>query len=69
MNNSLNLNKLIYVYDDIVNASNAFTEFCQIEVKDNNEYWLLNFTDCVTEEKTIIAEFENYLIDLIGAKQ
>lgn len=69
MNNSLNLNKLIYVYDDIVNASNAFTEFCRIEVKDNNEYWLLNFTDCVTEEKTIIAEFENYLIDLIGAKQ
>lgn len=69
MNNSLNLNKLIYVYDDIVSASNAFAEFCRIYVKDNNEYWLLNFTDCVTEEITIIAEFENYLIDLIGAKQ
>lgn len=64
----LKLNKAIYSYDDILEASKAFTEICKTDIQCNGDYWIVYFEKCIADENVVSKEFENYLIDFIGVK-
>lgn len=64
----LKLKKELYPLSYISTAQATYTGICQLEVEENDTYWLCNFSACKYEEQRTIMEFENYLIDLMNCR-
>lgn len=65
--NNLNLSKSIYNKDSINRAIFDYKNFCRIEVRETNNYYLCSFYDCKYDMEKTMLEFENYLIDIINS--
>lgn len=55
--------KNIYPKQVIVRAIEAYRDFSRIEMTESDKYWILEFRDCFTDEKMVVNEFGNYLIE------
>lgn len=55
--------KNIYPKQIVVRAIKAYEELSRIEMTENEKYWILEFFDCFTDEKLLVNEFGNYLIE------
>ena len=61
---TLLLSKRIYSRAYIELASDAFRDIAEIDVSENNAYFIYTFKNCTYDAEQTAAEFENYLIDL-----
>lgn len=60
----MKLNKSIYQKQNIILAISAYKEIANIKVHENENYWILDFYNCMYEKQKTELEFENYLIGL-----
>lgn len=64
MDNYLKLSKELYKKCRIEQAVRDYAQICQIEVKEEKACYLCCFSNMRFDVKTVISEFENYLIGL-----
>ncbi len=62
--NELKLIKEIYQKKNIHQAIVAYRGISDVNLQDQGNYWILQFTNCKYDEARTIREFENYLIGL-----
>ena len=60
--NELYLNNSIFPKEPVCLAVEAFSEICQMEIKQVGEYLMCSFFDCKEDVDLTKKEFENYLI-------
>ncbi|MGN8946243.1 HxsD-like protein [Bariatricus sp. HCP28S3_E4] len=61
---TLHLHSEIYSVENIEYTKKVYANFANINITSENNYWLVNFSDCKYDEKETIKAFENYLIGL-----
>ena len=57
----------IYSKEAILSAIHDYKRLTTIKLTINDEYYTCEFTDCKYDSKRIIAEFDNYLIELLNS--
>ncbi|BCN31081.1 HxsD-like protein [Anaeromicropila herbilytica] len=63
------LTKEIFDYQVLKRAQRDFKDIANITIVDSLEYWELFFKDCQADEKVVLAEYENYVIDMLNQKE
>lgn len=66
--NRLEINKEIYELNNVQKAINDYSELAKIVLYQKDNYYILDFDNCVYDFNITIKEFENYLIDLSNIK-
>lgn len=61
---NLKLNKEIYPYESLQHSCKDYAELAKIKIEDNQQYWILSFSDCRYDKAETAKEYENYLIEL-----
>lgn len=62
--NELKLNKGLYFLNRINIAIKAFADIADISIREEEKYYLCDFSNCSYDLETTMMEFENYIIDL-----
>ena len=62
----LKLAKEIYSVDRIRSAIEIYADYAIIRLRQDEGYYICEFSDCVNDEDVTVREFENYLISLHG---
>lgn len=65
----LKLNKEIFDIHMIKKAIIAYRNLADISVKDTEDYYEVAFIRCKYGKEKTVAEFENYVIDLMNIKE
>ena len=60
----LKLTKKIYQKNSILNAIKEYSKLTDITMKEDDDYFYLDFQNCHFNAKMTISEFENYLIEM-----
>ena len=58
--------KSLYAYEALSESAEAFGHLCKISIDDANEYWQVEFENCVEDEHLTVKEFSNYIIEIIN---
>lgn len=65
--NELRLRKSIFNSDILEGAISDFSDLCDIQIKNENDYVICSFFNCKYDTIETMKEFENYVIDLLNA--
>ncbi|MGF0019899.1 HxsD-like protein [Sporofaciens sp. SGI.106] len=65
---TLQLNSEIFSEKNIKYTQKVYSRLAKIRIEFSSNYWILQFSDCIYEERLTIKEFENYLIGLENSK-
>ena len=68
MMEKIRLNKELFLYDDILQSIEVFSDICNFSVGNQGNYYLCYLKSSIYDEEETIKEFENYLIDLSNKK-
>ena len=61
---TLHLHSEIFSMINIELAKKIYTDYADIAIKSEGNYWIVEFSDCKYDESLTIKAFENYLIGL-----
>lgn len=64
----LKLNNTIYSSNSVKHAIKDYKEIAVIEMKEDTGYFLIEFKNCLYDEKQTEKEFLNYVIDMMNQK-
>ena len=60
-------NKELYPEQTVKDAAEAFSHLSDIRISYGSLYYLVSFSNCSLDEDQTVAEFGNYLIDLMNS--
>ena len=63
MKDYLKLSKELYKFEKVLSTIDAFSDYARIRMKDDLNYYILEFSESKYDLNITKAEFENYLID------
>ena len=58
--------KNIYPGFAITETAQAYSGICTTHILEDDEYWIVYFSEYVMDSSLLIREFSNYLIDVIN---
>lgn len=60
--------KKFYTYEAVYFAIKDYKKIANISMAEDEDYYICTFSECITNPQRVVAEFNNYLIELMNSQ-